>query len=91
MDAPTLTAIALVITSVGSLLAAAGTFYGIHLTRKQNVKLDKHGEKLEAVEKHTNGLASALGAAKLAQGTAEGTAVGLEQGRQEASDAKAAE
>lgn len=47
-------------------------------------------EELSKVKTQTDGLATAFGAAKLAQGTAEGTIAGLEQGRDHAAVVAAA-
>jgi hypothetical protein len=53
MDAPTLTAIALVITAIGSTISALATFYNIAVS-KQNAA---HLQKVEAA---TNGMKTEL-------------------------------
>jgi hypothetical protein len=81
VDAAQLTAIALIITAIGSVLTSFTGLYNLLLMHRQNLKMDKHGKQLEQVSEHTNGLTSALAKANLLQGRAEGEAVGLEQGR----------
>jgi len=55
----------------------------VDVAAKQDSKLAVVSNQVQEIHEATNGLTSALGEAKLAQGTAEGTAVGLQQGRDE--------
>jgi hypothetical protein len=78
------TEVALVISSISTLLGVVG---GIGLQiRGQNVaRLERAQLRrgMEEVKDATDGLSERLGETKLAQGTAEGTAIGLAAGRAE--------
>jgi len=83
MDAATLTAMALVITAIGSIISAVATFYNIAISKRAVVVSEANSVHMQKVEAATNGLSAALSQSKLEQGTAEGMAIGLERGRNE--------
>jgi hypothetical protein len=70
------TDIAIVISACGTFITTLTAAYGVIVSRRNSAVL-------EHVRTQTDGLSTALGNAKLAQGTAEGTAIGLQQGRDE--------
>ena len=73
MDAATLTAMALVITAIGSIISAVATFYNIAVS-KQN------SEHIKKVEAATNGMKTEL----VTEVRAAAMAKGLQQGRDKA-------
>jgi len=80
LDAPTLTAIALIISAVGGIVSPVLLFIN---GRASKLRSEVQIAKIEKVEKLANGLSAKLAETAKKQGTAEGKAEGLEQGRNE--------
>ena len=58
----------------------------VETTKVANAKLDAVAERVEQVHKATNGLTTALGDARMAQGTAEGMIAGIKEAQARADE-----
>lgn len=83
--------VAQIITAIGFLITACTSAAGFFQSRSNGKQVAKIVEDVHTIEKATNSMKDQLVASTAKASLFEGTAIGLQQGRDEAREADAAE